>query len=342
MGTISFSEALKLKDKVFVDVRTPLEFSRDHIYDAINIPVLSNEQRAIVGTIYKKEDPKKAVDVGIDYFSEKLPKIIKELRKYEGKKIIVYCWRGGMRSGAFVSFLRSLNFDIIQLNGGYKFFREYIREYLYNFDIKPKTFCIYGMTGTGKTEIIKKLYPDSVDLEGLAGHRSSIFGHVGLEQRSQKMFESLLLSEMLRVNDLPHIFLEGESRRVGDINLPKFIFERITDSEQIKVYSDIKVRAKLIVAEYFDTDAKIEQVRDVLDSRVLLSRLGQKNVDFMKDALAESNYGELVELLLEKYYDPMYKHSQKKLKGAVEICSDDIDEAVEKIKEYVKSQHLRI
>jgi tRNA 2-selenouridine synthase len=340
MSTITFSEALKLRDKVFVDVRTPLEFSKDHIVDAINIPVLSNEQRALVGTIYKNENAKKAVDTGVSFFSERLPKIINQLRGYEGGKIIVYCWRGGMRSRALVSFMRSLNFDIIQLKGGYKSFRNLVREELYNFNIKPGVFCIHGMTGTGKTDIIKELTPFSIDLEGLARHRSSIFGHVGLDPHTQKMFENMLLSELKRVDDMPHIFLEGESRRIGNINLPDVIFQKIISSNAIKVFSDMPIRVKRIVGEYFDSKVKIKQLRQVLDSYVLINRLGKKNVEYLKKCLKTGDYEEFVKILLEKYYDPMYMHSQKRLKGVIEINSDNIDEAIHEIKKHVEKINI--
>jgi tRNA 2-selenouridine synthase len=334
MGSINFSEAKALERKIFVDVRTPLEFSHDHIAGAINIPILSNEQRALVGTIYKNESQKKAVDTGVKFFSEKLPGIVERLREFEGRQIIAYCWRGGMRSKAFVSFLKSLNFDIVQLEGGYKAFRKEVREALYNFDIKPKVFCIYGMTGSGKTDMIEMLMPKSIDLERLAGHRSSIFGHVGLNPKSQKMFENMLLSELLRVNNMPYFFFEGESRKVGNINIPESVFNKMTSATPIKVISDLNVRAKRIVAEYFDSDDKIREISTTLDSHVLSNRLGKKTVCHLKECLKNGEYVELSAILLEKYYDPIYLHSQKRLKGTVEINCDDIDEAVRNIKEY--------
>ncbi len=333
MEKITFNEASELEDTLFIDVRTPKEFFADHITGAVNIPVLSDDERALVGTIYKKESQPKAVDTGIAFFSKRLPEITKKLRAYDGKRLIAYCWRGGMRSHAFVSFLRSCGFDIIQLDGGYKSFRKYVRESLYNFDIKPEIFSIYGMTGTGKTDLIKRLAPVSIDLEGLAGHRSSIFGHVGLAPRTQKMFENLLFEELKRVNDMPYIFLEGESRRIGNINLPDVIFSNMLKSKAINVTSDMSVRVQRIVEEYFDSDGKIDQIREVLNSRILNSRLGAKNIAIMKEHLQSGGYDELVLILLEKYYDPMYMHSQKKLHAFAECSSNDIERATREIKE---------
>ncbi|MFC1855312.1 tRNA 2-selenouridine(34) synthase MnmH [Thermodesulfobacteriota bacterium] len=337
MATINYSEALKVENKIFIDVRSPSEFAKDHIDGAVNIPLFSDEQRAIVGTIYKKDGQQPAIDIGVKFFSERLPQIVSELREYDGKKIIAYCWRGGMRSGSFVSFLGSLNFDIVQLDGGYKTFRGCIREELYNFDMKPKIFCIFGMTGTAKTDIIKILHPMSIDLEGIAGHRSSIFGHVGLEPRLQKMFESILLSELRRVDEMSHMFFEGESRRIGNINIPDSVFKKMMAAVPIRVVSDLSFRVKRIVGDYFDSAEKIREVDDVLDSHLLKHKLGAKNVDFMKECLKESRFEELVEVLLTKYYDPMYQHSQKRLSGCVEISVDDLDDAVQKIQDYATS-----
>jgi tRNA 2-selenouridine synthase len=336
MESISFSKALELKDKVFVDVRTPLEFSKDHITGAVNIPVLSDEQRVIVGTIYKTKSAAKAVDKGIGFFSEKLPEIVGQLREYKGSDLIAYCWRGGMRSRAFVSLLRSLNFNILQLQGGYKSFRNYVRETLYNFDIAQPLFCIYGATGTGKTEIIRKLSPFSIDLEGLANHRSSLFGHIGLAPRTQKRFENMLLEELFRVSKMPYFFLEGESRKIGNINLPDVIYKKMNSCNFIRVFSDITTRVNRIVTEYFNSDEKIDQIKQVLDSNILMNKLGKTNLDYLKECMQNGDYENLVKLLLEKYYDPLYLHSQKKLNIFVDFRSINIDETVTKIASYVK------
>ena len=331
MNSIDIKDAFLLENSLFIDVRSPSEFALDHISGAINIPIFSDEERAIVGTIYKKESQKSAVDKGVEFFSKKLPLIVETLREHDGKNLVAYCWRGGMRSKAFVSFLHSLNFNIVQLTRGYKAFRTFIRERLYSYELQPKLYVIYGMTGTAKTEIIKKLMPHSIDLEELAGHRSSLFGHVGLSPRSQKMFENMLFYELERVNGFSHLFLEGESRKIGNVIIPDSIFSLMKTCNIIKVHSDVEVRAQRIVDEYFDTEKKIEQIRDVLNLQVLSSRLGPKNIDFMKSCLDSGDYLELVIVLLEKYYDPMYKHSQKILQGGVEFSSNDISRVVEEI-----------
>ncbi len=192
------------------------------------------------------------------------------------------------------------------------------------------------MTGSGKTEIINRLSPLSIDLEGLAGHRSSLFGHVGLAPRQQKMFENLIHEELTRVNSFEYIYFEGESKKIGNINIPQGIFDRMLSGTIIKVHADLEFRVARIVAEYFDSEKKIREVGRVLESHVLKNRLGMKTVEYMKDCLAKEDYDELVEVLLVKYYDPSYNHSQKRLKASVELHINSIDDIVEKIKNYVK------
>jgi len=166
------------KEYTFVDVRSPKEFGLDHIPGAVNIPLFSDDERAIVGTIYSKESKERAMDVGLEIASKKLPSMIEVYKKLE-QPLCVYCWRGGMRSGSVVSLLKSLGFDVIQLENGYKDYRRYVREELEKVIIPPLV-VLYGLTGSGKTEIIQQI-DDSVDLEGLAKHRGSIFGDIHLQ-----------------------------------------------------------------------------------------------------------------------------------------------------------------
>ncbi|MSR86470.1 tRNA 2-selenouridine(34) synthase MnmH, partial [Candidatus Woesearchaeota archaeon] len=200
------------REYVFVDVRSPKEFIEDHIPGAINIPLFSNEERAIVGTLYKQVGKDVAIDKGLEIVGHKLPEMIQEYQTLKEKRIIVYCWRGGMRSGSVVGLLQSLKFDVVQLENGYKDYRRFVREQLDRVHI-PSLVILYGLTGSGKTEILGKI-KNSIDLEGLAQHRGSIFGDIGLTQRSQKMFESLLLKRLIELQQEKVVFIEGESRRI--------------------------------------------------------------------------------------------------------------------------------
>ncbi|MBU1111479.1 MAG: hypothetical protein KJ896_01755, partial [Nanoarchaeota archaeon] len=181
----------------FVDVRSPKEFEKDTIPGAVNIPLLLDDERAIVGTIYKQESRDKALQVGMEFISKRLAVMYQEydaLAKEHKKPIIIFCWRGGMRSGCMVGLLEALKLDVHQLEGGYKAYRAFVREQLKDIEtlrnskgisgvIKnapgvldiPKSVVVYGHTGAGKTGVIVQL-KNGLDLEGLANHRGSILG----------------------------------------------------------------------------------------------------------------------------------------------------------------------
>ena len=157
MQKISVEETLKLKEKVIVDTRSPVEFEKDRIPGAINIPILDNEERRIVGTLYK-DDPDEAIKKGYEYYNKKLPRMVEEYKKLDsGKKVIIYCWRGGMRSQTITKLVADLDFNAFLLEGGYRAYRRYVRAQLEKYE-PPFTFIVlYGLAGSGKTELIKKL-----------------------------------------------------------------------------------------------------------------------------------------------------------------------------------------
>src|SRR3989338_5553245 len=141
-STVTVEEALGMQDTLFIDTRTPAEFDEDHIQGAINLPVLSNDERALVGTIYKQKSKEEAIAVGKEFFSKKQPQFLREVEKNKTKKLIINCWRGGMRSRFIVDLLRSLGYDAYQLQGGYKEYRRYVREQLEQFQLKPKLIVL--------------------------------------------------------------------------------------------------------------------------------------------------------------------------------------------------------
>ena len=247
--TIAVEEALK-KGYQIIDTRTSKEFAEDHLPNAINIPILTNEERAVVGTLYKQVSREEAIDKGVEFFSQKLPTFMKGINKFRDKKIIINCWRGGMRSRAVVALLDSLGYDVQQLEGGYKAFREHVRERLYNYEFKPELIILWGLTCTGKTKILGEI-SNSLDLEGLAQHRSSLYGAVGLIPNSQKRFENLLLRRLDELNSEKVVFVEGESRRIGDVIIPEKLWKKICHGKKVHIVRDLDKRASLAVEEYF-------------------------------------------------------------------------------------------
>lgn len=308
--TIPVEQALQRQEAVFIDTRTPAEFAEDHLPNAINLSILSNDERAIVGTLYKQVSQQVAIDKGIELFSQKLPQFMHEINNYRQKEIIINCWRGGMRSRAITALLESLGYNVLQLAGGYKAFRAYVKHQLYNYSFNPTFVVLWGLTCTGKTALLKTL-PHALDLEGLAQHRSSLYGAVGLQPRSQKLFENLLLQRLDELNDQPFVFVEGESRRIGDVIIPEVIWKKIIQGKKILIERNLDQRAKAAVEEYFHTPEDILQIKSITTH--LWKVISKKNQQHVLQLLEEQQYHAAAQILLEFYYDPLYAHTLKEM-----------------------------
>ncbi len=223
VAIISVENALNTQDAVFVDTRSPKEFDEDHIPDAINIPILSDEERAIVGTLYKQVSQDKGLAVGMEFYKNKIPSILASIEPHKTKTLLVYCWRGGLRSKTIAELFASLQYTVFQIQGGYKSYREYVRKKLSNYTLHAHLIVLYGLTGTGKTELLQH-FPNRIDLEALAGHRGSMYGGIGLKRHSQKKFENLLLQQLETLKQEKFILVEGESKRIGNVYIPEFFF----------------------------------------------------------------------------------------------------------------------
>jgi len=290
------------KNYTFVDVRSPKEFEEDHIPGAINIPLLSNDERAIVGMIYKKQSKDLAMEKGLEIISQKLPAMMKSYKKIKGK-ICIYCWRGGMRSGSITSLLESMKFDVIKLEKGYKDYRRFVREQLNEIKL-PNFLIIYGLTGSGKTELLQEI--TSLDLEGLAQHRGSIFGDINLIPRTQKMFESLLLERLNELKSEKIVVVEGESRRIGKILIPEKVWNHMQKSKKAKILSPSEERVERIYKEYCENIDK-----DLFKKRILYIKkyLGNKKAEELIQLLEDNKIREVVEIILKDYYDRLYAHT---------------------------------
>lgn len=297
-------EEVYRKNYVFIDTRSPKEFAEDHIHGAINIPLFTNEERAIVGAIYKQLSPEMAMDKGLEIVSAKLPVMIEAYKKYKNKKLCVYCWRGGMRSHSVVSLLASLKFDVVQLENGYKDYRRFVREELEKIEI-PKFIMLYGLTGVGKTEILKQ-FENSIDLEGFAQHRGSIFGDIGLQQNTQKRFETLLLEKLYDLQGVQYIFVEGEARKVGQILLPLRLWKHMQEGKNVRVVCSDDERVERLYKEYcntLDVPLFVEKIKQIEKF------LGKKHAEELIQSLQEGKVKEVIAEILVKYYDVLYAHS---------------------------------
>ena len=299
---------------MIVDVRSPIEFEQDHIPGAINIPLFSNEERAIVGTIYKKEGKDDAINKGLEFLSPKLPKMINKYRKLK-QPITIYCFRGGMRSNSIASLLKSLGMDVKVLEGGYKTYRKKVIQELERFVINPKIYVLYGLTGSGKTEILTQL-ENSLDLEGLAQHRGSVFGDINLKPNSQKMFESLLLERLKQLQNEKIIFIEGESKKIGKVQIPLSIWQQMQKAKKIKVVNTIEQRVERIYKEYCN-NIDIDIFSSKLDR--IVKYLGKKKVEELKLLLKQNKLKEFIKIILLDYYDKLYAHTVDTKKYEFEI-----------------------
>ncbi|MBI5393631.1 tRNA 2-selenouridine(34) synthase MnmH [Candidatus Woesearchaeota archaeon] len=330
--TISVKEALELQNAVFIDTRTPAEFTEAHISNAINIPIFSNDERALIGTIYAKINKEEAIDKGVELFSQKLPDILQQMKQYKDKTIIINCWRGGMRSKVVTNVLCGLGYKALQLDGGHKAYRNYIIEQLNNYQYNFKFAVLYGLTGTGKTELLNK-FPNSLDLENLAQHRNSRLGMVGLEPKNQKMFDALLLQRLRALQKQEFVIIEGESRKLGRILLPESLFKTMKKGINIKIELPIEIRCKRLASEYFDTPEKTQQVKNIV--KTMTQVLSHQIVDNIIAEIDSQNYEEAVRLLLIHFYDPKYNHTVENINYDLKVENNDIIKTAEKIKKFL-------
>ena len=329
---ISVEKAFSLLNAIFIDVRTPKEYEEDHIIGAVSVPLLADRERHEIGIIFKQQSREKAIERGMELFPAKIPSIHNAVKDHRDKTIVVYCARGGMRSKIVASLLESIGYDVLQLEGGYKHFRRHILEELNDFKLKPQMICLYGLTCTGKTDLLKKL-PHSLDLEDLAQHRGSLYGGVGLKPNSQKKFENLLLQRLKELNREKFIITEGESRKIGDVGIPAFLYAAMKKGTNILVKRSIERRAEETVREYFSTPEKVQQIKDITPR--LKDVISGKKKDEVLKLIENKRYLEAARILLEQYYDLRYAHTLNKQQFSYEINNDVLEEGIKKIKEII-------
>lgn len=332
---LPIGKALQLENAVFIDVRSPREYEHDHILGAINLPILTNEEHHEVGTIYKQISQKIAIEKGMKYYEEKIPTITNAVKEHRSKNIVVYCARGGMRSGIIASLLDSLGFKVYQIIDGYKGFRNYLIRELADFQLKPRIVMLWGLTCTGKTALLRR-FPNSLDLEELAQHRGSLMGAVGLKPNSQKKFENLLLERLNELREEKYIFVEGESRRVGNCIIPEFLFKAMLGGINVKVTRSMEKRIQAMVEEYFSVPEIVDEIKNIIPQfREIIS---EQNKRLIVSLIEKGDYHEASRMIFEKYYDPLYEHGLKKIDYQFEVNNDKLDRAVKEIKKKVKKK----
>jgi tRNA 2-selenouridine synthase len=314
-SVIDLDKALKLRRQgaLFVDVRSPAEFAEATIPGAINVPIFDNAERVEVGTLYKQTGRKDARRRGIEIVAPKIPRIlqqVEEARPPDSPPAVVFCWRGGARSLAITSFLNLAGIPARQLEGGHKSFRRRIIDYFEQTDF-GRVLVVRGLTGVGKTLLLKRLEKEGypvVDLEGLANHRGSAFGGLGLgEQPGQKMFEARLWERLSQCAGAGYLLTEGESRHIGRLVVPPRFHQAMQKERSLWVDASLDYRLKVILDDYPALDDLIAAFQPPL--KALKERLGRQAVEELLVLLEKRAWQELTRRLMVDYYDPLYMHT---------------------------------
>lgn len=325
-----------------IDVRTPAEFEQGHIPGAFNFPMFDNEERIVVGTLYKQKSRMDAVLEGTRFVGKKLHWYIEEAQKIaKSKTLRVHCWRGGMRSEGIGWLLSAAGFEVHLLNGGYKAYRHFIKE---EFNKKAHIIILSGMTGSGKTEIlteIKKLGEQVVDLEALANHKGSAFGALG--QPPQPTIENFGndLYEIWKEFDLSKpIWLEDESMFIGRVVIPQELFSQMTSSPVIKVQMPLDLRIQRLLTEY--SNFSKEELYTSFEK--IIKRTGTEDFNHAIKSLNEDNFEKAAGIAL-KFYDKAYLNQLSKRKPEtifqIDINNDDPLNTAKEILNFVSTNpHL--
>ncbi len=297
-----------------IDARSPAEFALDHIPGAINCPVLDNEERATIGTVYKQVSPFEAKRLGAAMVSANLARHLRETfaDKPANWKPLVYCWRGGLRSGSMVTWLRLVGWDAQQLTGGYKYFRHHVMQQLEALVPQLQLRVLCGATGSAKTRVLHALAAQGeqvLDLEGLARHKGSLLGQLpGIAQPSQKAFETQLADCLERLDLARPVYIEGESPRIGRVALPLALVERMRGAPCIEVEATAEARLAYLLRDYAYLGDDVAALSQQLDR--LRELQGNACVARWQAWAQQQALAPLFAELMELHYDPQYERSQ--------------------------------
>lgn len=309
---ISIQEFLQLAPQcIIIDVRSPGEFQHAHIPAAYSLPLFTDDERKIVGTAYKQQSREAAIKIGLAFFGPKMVGIVEEVEQLVNKattaqgaapRILVHCWRGGMRSAGVAWLLDLYGFQVSTLTGGYKAYRHWV---LQQFNKPYPLLIVGGYTGSGKTAILHQLKQQGmqvIDLESLACHKGSAFGALnGTPQPSQEMFDNLLATALHSLNGKKTIWVEDESQRIGLVNIPGNFFQLMRSQPLYFIEVPFEARLAFIVQEYgaLDKDALLHAIGRIK------KRLGGLETKTAINYLLEDNLAACFKILLT-YYDKLY------------------------------------
>ncbi len=334
---ISVDEAIAALDTfdAIIDVRAEIEFAEDHLPGAINCPVLNNAERAEIGTLDKQVSPFEARRRGAAIVSRNIARLLEEqfADRPRDWKPLVYCWRGGQRSASLTVVMQRVGWQVRRLEGGYKEFRRAVRSQL---ETLPESFdyrVVVGPTGSGKSRLLMQLAAAGaqvLDLEQLAEHRGSVLGGwPDQQQPGQKAFETRVWSTLRRFDPARPVFVESESKKVGDLRVPDKLIERMRASPCLQVELPLRARIALLREEYRHFEQEPAALFASLDC--LIEMHGREKISAWKQLALAGQWDEFVERLLVDHYDPAYQRSIRRnfaqLAGAEVLALETGDEA---------------
>jgi len=330
--TITFRPEL-LDTHCIIDVRTPLEFAEDHLPGAVNVPFLTNEERVEIGTLYKQKGAHIARIRGLELTAGRFPAMMHEIAAAAKERpILVYCWRGGLRSKTVASILDLTGYPVKQLVGGYKAFRNQVSACFENFMPNGPLVVLHGMTGIGKTTLLGVLAGRGeaiVDLEGIACHRGSAFGSLGLSQEhlTQKRFETLLWDTFRKLPPGKPVYVEGESRRIGQMTLPGNLYEVMGESLKVWCTASLETRVRRLTEEY----GLREYEQGLTESLLRIKkRLGGDKFAEIAGYLQRWEMEPFMTELIVSYYDKLY-YKVREWQEDLTLSLEDFDAAADEL-----------
>jgi tRNA 2-selenouridine synthase len=315
-----------------LDVRSPAEFEHGHIPGASNLPLFTDEERSIVGTLYVQKGSSEAIMKGLELTGPKMKEYAERAMELAPEKeLLLHCWRGGMRSNSMTWLLNMVGIKAYSLAGGYKSYRQFARTF---FSKPVNLIAIGGMTGSGKTDVLDAITSRGkqvIDLEGLAGHKGSAFGNIGLPtQNTTKQFENDLFTCLRKLNPEEPIFIEDESLVIGRIFIPQPFFEQMSSAPLFNLMVPPEQRMKRLVETYAGGDnndliASVKQIE---------RRLGLENTAKVIEFIKNNEMEEAVRVILQ-YYDKIYAHGthweKRKDVKEISVTNENSNEIADKI-----------
>lgn len=296
-----------------IDVRTPSEFAEDHIPGALNLPVLSDAERVQVGTMYKQVSSFEAKKIGAALVSRNIAHYLEGYlaNKPKSYRPLIYCWRGGSRSGSLTHILQKVGFPAMQLDGGYKAYRRHVISELAHLPALFAYRVVCGTTGSGKSRLLlelEKAGAQVLDLEGLAAHRGSLLGALPDQpQPPQKSFESAIWYALSRFDPKRTVYVESESKKIGSLRVPETLITAMRASSCIRLDVSLEARVKLLIEDY------AHFLQDPMLINSLLAHLiplrGSETITAWQTLASQQAWGQLVSALLQQHYDPAYLKS---------------------------------